>query len=141
MKDSANPAPPEAALDPLGFTPVPTLRARHDGWSPRHQGDFILALAAMGNVSRAAKAVGRSATSAYNLRKRPGAESFAEAWDTALDMAYDRNLAAAMDRATNGILVERFYRGKLVSTARRFDYRLALAVLASPTEPRKKVAR
>ena len=141
MEDSATPAPPEAECDPLAFDPVVTLRPRHDGWSPRHQRDFIQALAATGNVSRAAAAVGSSGTSAYKLRARPDAGSFAAAWDTALAMGYDRTFAMAMDRATNGVLVQRFYRGKLVSETRRPDLRLALNVLGPLPPPRKDVAR
>ena len=41
-------------------------------------------------VASAAKAVGMSVASAYALRKRAGAESFAAAWDTAMDVARDR---------------------------------------------------
>lgn len=45
---------------------------------------FLAALFATGSVSGAAKAVGRSRDTAYALRKRPGAHSFAAAWDHVL---------------------------------------------------------
>jgi hypothetical protein len=74
------PLPPGKRIPP--FLPVP-LVARHDGWSPVRQGDFIGVLAETGSVTRAAAAVGMSRASAYKLRAAPGAESFAAAWDAA----------------------------------------------------------
>ncbi len=115
-------------LDLPTFTPVP-VRARRDGWTPERQAKFIQALAAMGVVAAAARAVGKSATAAYKLRERPGAESFGHAWDIAMAMAGDRAFEMAMDRALNGVEVPRFYRGVQVATVRRPDYRLALKVL------------
>jgi hypothetical protein len=139
------PEPPPAAPeveDPLAFTPVVLVRVRHDGWTPRRQHDFIAALAAMGSVSHALRAVGMTKQSAYTLRGRPGAESFAAAWDIALQMGYDRALHVAIDRATNGVLSPHFYRGKLIGMRHRFDYRLAHAALRPPpAPPRNKVTR
>lgn len=65
---------------PPAFVPV-KLRARRGGWSPELQCRFLAALYANGSVAAAAKAVGRSRASAYALRNRPGAQSFAAAWD------------------------------------------------------------
>jgi len=76
----------------LRFTPVP-LKARHDGWLPRVQFGFIVALARGASIDAAASAVGKSRTTAYALRNRPGAESFAAAWDAALAYAKRRRLA------------------------------------------------
>ncbi len=45
---------------------------------------FLAALYATGSVSGAAKAVGKSRESAYRLRTREGAASFAAAWDRIL---------------------------------------------------------
>lgn len=114
--------------DPLAFTPV-AVRARRDGWTPERQARFIRALAAIGVVAAAARAVGKSGTSAYKLRERDDAASFAQAWDTAQVMAGDRAFAQAMDRAINGVAVPRYYRGRQVATVRRPDYRMALKVL------------
>jgi hypothetical protein len=60
------------------FTPVPLDRVRHDGWTPERQRLFLIALAAMGTVDSAARAVGMSRISAYNLKKHVGAESYAD---------------------------------------------------------------
>lgn len=65
------------------FAPVPG-RARRDGWTTERQGVFIAALARTGCVGRAALAAGMSRESAYRLRRREGAESFAAAWDSIL---------------------------------------------------------
>jgi len=65
------------------FLSVP-LRGRHDGWTAMRQGDFIGILAETGSVAEAARQVGMSRQSAYELRRRPEAEGFAAAWDAAL---------------------------------------------------------
>ena len=62
------------------FLPVP-LRARADGWTPERQARFIGLLAETGSVVEAARAVGMSRESAWRLRRRAGAASFAHAWD------------------------------------------------------------
>ena len=67
------------------FYPVPT-RTRRDGWTVERQADFLGMLAETGSVIGACEAVGISRKSAYQLRARPGAESFAAAWDAALGM-------------------------------------------------------
>lgn len=138
--------PPEAGEPTtLAFTLVPFERVHHNGWNERRQHDFITALAAMGSVLHASRAVGMSKQSAYNLRDRPGAESFAAAWDRAIAIGYADAFDKAMERATNGITSPRYYKGKQVGTRHRFDYRLAIAALngmpPTPPEPRKKIAR
>lgn len=65
------------------FYPVPT-RARRDGWTVERQAAFLGFLAETGSVLGACERVGISRNSAYRLRARPGAESFAAAWDAAL---------------------------------------------------------
>jgi hypothetical protein len=64
----------------IAFTPVP-LRRRADGWSPDLQLRFIHALSRGLSPGEAARSVGKNRQNAYALRKRPGAESFAAAWD------------------------------------------------------------
>ena len=136
MHDSAQPAPSSepAAEHPLAFTPVPG-RVRHDGWTVDRQRRFLVALAVIGTVSGAAKAVGLSAASAYALRRRPKAESFAAAWDEALDQGRGRAFDIAMDRAVNGITVPRYYRGRFVGTTHRYDHRAIVAALMPPKPP------
>jgi hypothetical protein len=75
----------------LLFMPVP-LKPRHDGWTPDLQRRFILALASGLGPAAAARSVGKNRPTAYALRKRPGAESFAVAWDEALKLGRQARL-------------------------------------------------
>jgi hypothetical protein len=121
------------------FTPVPLVRSRHDGWTPARQRIFLAALLTTGIVSRAAKAAEMGVTSAYNLRKRPGAESFAAAWDQVEREARDRALAYVIEHVINGETRPRFYRGRYVGTIHRVDQKVALAaVRAMYAEPPRR---
>jgi hypothetical protein len=70
----------------IAFTPVP-LRVRADGWSPQLQLAFVRALAEGAKPGEAARVLGKNRQNAYALRRRPGAESFAAAWDEAVAFA------------------------------------------------------
>jgi hypothetical protein len=113
----------------LSFTPVPRLRRRRDGWSEERQRAFIAALALCGTVSVAARAVGSTARSAYRLLDAPGADSFAAAWDAAIDQGYARLQAEALERALRGAFVPIYRRDKLVRVEHRRNDRLAVALL------------
>ena len=107
---AAEPQPPQ-------FTPAPT-RNRHSGWTAERQRQFIDHLALTGSIGEACARVGVASSSAYRLRNKAGAESFARAWDRALQMSATRLAAIAFDRAING-RAERFYRdGELVMERR-----------------------
>ncbi len=140
MNDSPTPpAPSSTGMSDedeaiLAFTPAPTC-GRADGWTARRQTDFIHALAVMGTVTRACKAVGMSRQTAYKLRERPDAADFARAGDAALMMGYDRMFSMAMDRALNGVTRPRYYRGRQIGTITRPDFRMAMAALAEPPAP------
>ncbi|MEJ7933185.1 hypothetical protein WG907_02820 [Sphingobium sp. AN558] len=114
--------------DPLLFTPVP-LQRRARGWSAEAQVAFIAALARTGVVAQAARSVACSPRSAYQLRAKPGAESFAAAWDWALEMGLD----AARDRAF-GIIHESpqrplLRRGRVIGFRQASEARLMLIAL------------
>ena len=79
MRESSSPA--RVAAQAPSFVPVP-VRARRDGWTAERQVAFIAALARTGCIGKAARAAGMSRESAYRLRRRKGAESFAAAWDS-----------------------------------------------------------
>lgn len=118
------------------FTPVPLARNRKDGWTPARQRIFLAALSVTGVVSRAAKAAEMGVTSAYNLRKREGAESFAAAWDQVEREARERALAYVIEHVMHGETRPRFYRGRFIGTVHRVDQKVALAaVRAMFTEP------
>ena len=105
------------ALPPPAFDPAPT-RKQQAGWTAERQRRFIDRLALTGNAGEACALVGLSSTSAYRLRNKAGADSFARAWDAALVLAATRGSAIAWDRAVNG-RCERFYKdGELVMERR-----------------------
>lgn len=120
---------PSGALD---FTPVP-VKSRRDGWTPRAQEMFVLLLAAGLGIASATRAVGKSRQTAYRLRDRPDAASFAAAWDRALHFARLRPLApgtTARERAIEGVLVPVMYRGRVVHWRRKFCDRTLGLLLA-----------
>ncbi|KQU49623.1 hypothetical protein ASG67_10870 [Sphingomonas sp. Leaf339] len=111
------------------FDPVPRRKPRHDGWTPARQVAFIEALADTGSVTRAAAQVNMSSESAYYLRRQPGAEGFARAWEAALDMGVLRLKDEAFDRALNGQLVPVIAGGQLIGYRRRKNDRLIMFIL------------
>ncbi len=108
--------------DPFAFEPVPCRR--RNGWTAEKQRVFIEALSKIGTVSAAAEAAGMSRKSAYALRERDGAESFADVWDFALGVGQDHVRGLAIDRALNGYTVPRYYRGRICGERRIYDNRL-----------------
>ncbi len=121
----------------LAFTPVPQQRHRADGWSPDAQANFIPALEAMGSVGQAAKAIGMGRRSAYRLRERPGAGSFAAAWDRALSMGRTQQFSVAMDRALNGITTVRILRGGAIDVSGGPDMDIVRSALREDAAPLK----
>ena len=130
---------------PPAFSPV-RLRARRDGWSPERQCAFFAALYATGCVARAARSVGCSRESAYRLRARAGAESFAQAWDHVLAGPVDpgsppERFRQVVDwrkvtleqlhwRVETGLWRPVLYRGRMTAIARK-PYNSALLRLLS----------
>ena len=121
---------PSSGEAEIAFDPVPRLRRRRNGWSEEAQRAFIAALAACGVVSRAARAVGMSAKSAYRLLDAPGSASFAEAWDQALANGVENLRLTAIDRAMHGAWVPVVRRGQIVRHEHRYNDRMAIALLS-----------
>ena len=128
--------PPSTNLDAHGHDPaaydwVPVLRKRRkDGWTPERQRAFIGALADCGVVIEAARSVGMSDRAAYTLRRAPGAEGFAAAWDAALAAASQRLIDIAFDRAINGVddvVLDK--EGRHVYTKRKYNDRLLMFLI------------
>ena len=113
----------------LAFLPVAQQRNRADGWTPETQANFIRALEAMGSVGKAARAVGMGRASAYRLRERPGAASFASAWDRAISMGRTHQFSIAMDRALNGVTTVRVLKGGAIDVSGGPDMAIVNAVL------------
>lgn len=108
------------------FQPVPRARPRHDGLTPERQAAFIDALEDLGSVAAAARSVGVSPDTAYKLRRQPGAEAFAAAWEAALARGVRALVDASMERAIRGVPVPVMYRGRKVAERRQFDEKLAM---------------
>jgi hypothetical protein len=94
------------------FVPVP-LRCRKDGWTPRKQATFLGFLAETGSVAQAALRVGMARETAYRLRRRAGAESFAAAWDAIVIGLTTGSAKTPKRKVTHLELVERAYHGTL----------------------------
>ena len=115
--------------DPIPFDPVPRRRNRKSGWTEQAQRDFIACLQRTGSVAASARAVGKSASTAYRLLDVEGAESFALAWDKAYEEGLNRLRDDAMDRALNGALVPVYRQGRMVRVEHRRNDRMAIALL------------
>lgn len=113
---------------PFDFEPVQLAR-RSDGWYPERQRAFIEELADCGIVREAAARVGMTERSARNLRLRPDAAAFNLAWDAAVLAGSERLHSIAYDRAINGIVRPRFFKGEQVGEERVFDNRLLIYLL------------
>jgi len=120
-RDAAEPAAPS-------FTPV-QLAWRRDGWTPEKQREFIEELADCGIVSEAAARVGMTEQTARRLRRRPDAAAFNEAWDAAIRIGSERLYSIAYERAINGTIRRRYFRGEVVGEERVFDNRLLIYLL------------
>lgn len=111
------------------FYPVP-LRSRHDGWTARKQTDFLGFLVETGSVMGACEAVGMSRNSAYKLRARPEAESFAAAWDAALGLPVRKVTVQDLRFvAFEGLIRLRFFRGRYAGSSRKRDDSALLRLL------------
>jgi hypothetical protein len=110
------------------FQPI-ALAARADGWTPERQRQFIEGLADCGIVREAAARVGMSEQSAYQLRRRPDAAGFNQAWDAAVQLGVHRLQSTAFERAITGTVKRRYYNGEVVGEDTVFDNRLLIYLL------------
>jgi hypothetical protein len=105
-------------------------RTRIDGWTPERQRIFCEVLAECGLVREAAATVGMTAQTAYRLRRRAEGKGFALAWDAALQLARQRLMNVALERALDGSLETTYDSdGQIVRQRRKQDVRSLLAVL------------
>jgi len=75
--------------------------------------------------------VGMSRNSAYNLRKKPDAESFAAAWDAALGMPIRRVTVSDLEfLAYHGLVKPRFRGGKYIGSRSKPSASALLRLLA-----------
>ena len=135
--EHATPPAPLLADTCLAFAPVTQQRHRADGWTPETQASFIRALESMGSVGKASRAVGMGRRSAYRLRDRAGAQSFAAAWDRPLSMGRIRQFDYAMDRALNGVTTVRILRGGAIDVTGGPDMDVVRAAIREDAAPLK----
>lgn len=120
------PKPQPRRIRPKGvpaFLPVP-MRPRADGWTPLRQARFLVALAATRSVRAAARKAGMARESAYRLRKAPGGESFAAAWDHVLDRPRAKRKCTPGElylRAFDGLLRPVVWQGELCALVPKPD--------------------
>jgi hypothetical protein len=122
MKPESPPArPPRRQPRVPPFYPVP-IRTRSDGWTALRQANFLGMLAETGSVLGACEAVGMSRKSAYQLRARRGAESFAAAWDVALGAPWRKVTVGDLEfLAHHGLIRLKFFRGRYRGPWRKPD--------------------
>ncbi len=115
------------------FTPVP-LRPRADGWTPVRQAEFLGYLAETRCISKAAEHVGMSRDSAYQLRRKPGAEEFVAAWDMILGVPTSQQpkitLESLFQRIEQGRYRPLLRDGRYVATIKKPDNSALLSALA-----------
>ncbi|WP_438997792.1 hypothetical protein [Candidatus Puniceispirillum sp.] len=88
---------------------------------------FLDSLRVTGNVSAAARLVGRSRASLYRMRRID--PDFASAWQDALEEAVDWLELEALRRAVEGIKEDRFSKGEIVGTITRYSDSLLMFLL------------
>jgi hypothetical protein len=87
-------------------------------------------LAQCGSVATACKAVGCSSHAIYHLRNSAGAESFATAWDRAVERGARRVLDVLVDHAINGVPEYIYKDGAIVAERRHFNTRAQMWIVA-----------
>lgn len=133
--DGIDPPPTSSSFAPdlppdLVFTPVPRRAKRSNGLTPERQRIFIAMLAQCGSVQTACKAVGCSTHAVYHLRNSAGAESFAAAWDRAVERGARRVLDVLVDHAINGTPEFIYKDGAIVAERRHFNTRAQMWIVA-----------
>lgn len=114
----------------LEFTPVPR-RNRSNGLTPKRQRLFIKYLAMTGSVKGACKVIGCSNHAVYMLRQAPGAESFAAAWDRAIERGARRVFDVMVDHAVNGMPETIVKDGEVVAERRAFNVRGQMFIVSN----------
>ena len=98
-------------------------------------------LADTGVVSEAAKAVHMAAQSCYRLRRSPGAEAFARAWDAAIEEASRKLVDVAFERALHGVADPVFDKeGACIAVRRKYNDRLLMFLLRAHQPGRYRYA-
>lgn len=81
--------------------PVQAKKGREGGWTKAKRTAFLTELAASCNIRRASHAAGMTPSGVYLLRRRDAV--FAEAWQAALEIGYERLETALVRRALEAV--------------------------------------
>lgn len=131
VEDLPEPEYTAEGLPVPSFTPWRPLRVRVGGWSAGAQRIFIHELTRIASVSAAARVVGKTARSAYLLREKDGAESFAAAWEMAMLSGQGHAQQLAIDRALHGQNIPHFRGGRIAGYHTVYNDRLLVSALTS----------
>jgi hypothetical protein len=118
----------DAALD-AGRDSRPGWKQRSDGWTPRRIRLFLEELARCGKVAKAARAAGKTARAAYQLRERNRGGAFDFVWDAAQDSARAPRTNSVRSRTLDGYIQPIIRNGKVWGERHRHDNRTAMATL------------
>ena len=120
----------DVALDPmLDFTPVPRATKRWNGITDQKQRVFIDSLAGSGCVKMASNSIGTSTGAMYQLRKAEGAESFAAAWDKAVEAGARIVLDLLMAHAIHGTPETLLKGGEVILERRKYNTRAMMWIV------------
>ena len=122
--------PPLPATSAPDFTPVPRATKRWNGITALKQRTFIDNLAGSGCVTMAASSIGTSTSAMYQLRKAEGAESFAAAWDSAVDAGARRVLDLLMEHAIHGTPETLLKGGEVILERRKYNTRAMMWIVS-----------
>lgn len=129
--ETPTPTTIEASLnDRLAFTPVPRATKRWNGLTPLKQQTFIDNLASCGCVEMAAASVGASDSAFYQLRRAEGAESFAAAWEVAIDLGARIVLDKLMEHAIHGTPETLLKDGEVILERRKYNTRAMMWIVS-----------
>lgn len=120
---------PDALPPELEFDPVPRGAKRWNGITAQKQRQFIAHLGGSGSVKMAATAIGVSSSALYQLRKGEGAESFAAAWERAVDMGARQVLDMLMDHAIHGTPETLLQGGNVILERRKYNTRAMMWIV------------
>ncbi len=107
-------------------------KQRKDGWTEERRTIFLETLATTCNVTAAAKAAGKTAKTARDLRRRDS--GFAAAWEDAIAMAYDQLELVMLERATHGTEKPIVRGDKEVGTMRHYSDAVGIRLLQAHRE-------
>ncbi|HLL29557.1 MAG TPA: hypothetical protein VK403_01045 [Allosphingosinicella sp.] len=119
----------KAELYDMQVPAPPPRRYRKDGFSPERQEQFLEYVRGGASGREAARRVGISPTTAYNLYNSPDGAAFRSGWDEAARVTDIVLEDTAFDRAVNGQEEIVYHQGQRVGTRWKYDNNLLMKLL------------